>query len=182
VFRQDIPFERRPAHSIIMPLRAAPYKGSDMGIRVVESITDRIPDVSLTLFGNRHALRGIRPRPPKWVRTLHNPTNLELARAYNQSRIFLFPSRLEGFPVTPLEAMLCGCLVVSTPNSGVAPYLANGSTGFLSETFEIDSLASTLVSSFAQLDSSQAVVARGAATAGTYSWENSLRMFLQALT
>jgi len=35
-----------------------------------------------------------------------------LAKVYNESKIFIFPSRIEGFGIPPLEAMACGCLCI----------------------------------------------------------------------
>jgi glycosyltransferase involved in cell wall biosynthesis len=40
--------------------------------------------------------------------------------------VFVFPSRLEGFPVAPLEAMCCGLPVVGTDASGVPDILRAG--------------------------------------------------------
>ena len=45
---------------------------------------------------------------------LGNLSDQELSIQYNLSNIFVFPSRIEGYGVPPLEALACGIKVVST--------------------------------------------------------------------
>lgn len=48
------------------------------------------------------------------VQLLHGLDNQALSNAYAQARVFLFPSRLEGFGLPPLEAMQAGTPVVAS--------------------------------------------------------------------
>ena len=49
-----------------------------------------------------------------------------MAEFYNCCDIFVLPSRVEGFPLPPLEAMACGCAVVVTACGGVSDYAQDG--------------------------------------------------------
>jgi glycosyltransferase involved in cell wall biosynthesis len=49
-----------------------------------------------------------------------------MAAFYNGCDIFVLPSYVEGFPLPPLEAMACGCAVVTTACGGVADYADDG--------------------------------------------------------
>lgn len=54
---------------------------------------------------------------PDDVEYYQNPTKQKLLDLYSNSDIFIFPSLEEGWGLTPLEAMACGCVVVGT-NTG----------------------------------------------------------------
>lgn len=59
---------------------------------------------------------------------LHNfgyVNETELRRIMSSADIFLYPSRSEGFGLMPLEAMACGCPVVTTPAVPYAMHEAN---------------------------------------------------------
>jgi glycosyltransferase involved in cell wall biosynthesis len=53
---------------------------------------------------------------PTGVRVTHfgNPTDSELRTILSSADVLLYPSRHEGFGLFPLEAMACGCPVVTT--------------------------------------------------------------------
>lgn len=51
-------------------------------------------------------------RDYEWV-FIENKTETEVAQIMQESLIFIFLSKEEGFPLMPLEAMACGCLVVA---------------------------------------------------------------------
>lgn len=56
----------------------------------------------------------------------------ELVDAYNQSRIFLNTAIFSPIPTVLLEAMACGCCVVSTNCGMVGEIIENGVNGFIS--------------------------------------------------
>jgi glycosyltransferase involved in cell wall biosynthesis len=62
----------------------------------------------------RHASFFKNPR----VTLLGNLSRAELARAMKRAEVFVFPSLAEGSARVIFEAMLCGCYIITTPNSG----------------------------------------------------------------
>jgi starch synthase len=52
-----------------------------------------------------------------------------LARYLSACDVYAFPSRREGFPVAPVEAMACGVPVVAADVPGIAEILAGGEAG-----------------------------------------------------
>lgn len=57
----------------------------------------------------------------------------ELVRAYQDCDALLFPSRLEGLPIAPLEAMACAKPIIATRVSSLPEVVDNGVTGTLCE-------------------------------------------------
>jgi glycosyltransferase involved in cell wall biosynthesis len=55
----------------------------------------------------------------------------ELAEHYRWADVFLLPSRWEGVPLTLLEAMAFGTIVISTDVGGVSEIVRDGDTGFV---------------------------------------------------
>jgi glycosyltransferase involved in cell wall biosynthesis len=49
-------------------------------------------------------------------------TEVEMARFYNRCDVFVFPSLAEGFGLPALEAMACGCAVITTDCGGVSTF------------------------------------------------------------
>ena len=60
----------------------------------------------------------------------------ELVDAYQTSRIFLNTSTISPIPTSLLEAMACGCAVVSTATCMIPEVVEHGVNGFLGETEE----------------------------------------------
>ena len=65
-----------------------------------------------------------------------------LFSAYQQSDALLFPSRIEGLPIAPLEAMACGKPVIAARTSSLPEVLEDGVCGYLCNVDDVDSFAS----------------------------------------
>ena len=69
-------------------------------------------------------------------------TDSELIAAYNDCDALLFPSRLEGLPFAPLEAMSCGKAVIASCVSSMPEVVEDGVTGILCEPNNVDEFVS----------------------------------------
>ena len=119
--------------------------------RILESHVDR--DVRLLLVGTgddapklERRLRTSRlAAGVLWInRFVHDA---EAVRRYLAAGdVYVFPSRYEGFPVAPLEAMACGLPVVATDVEGIREIFADGeaSGGVVVASEDPESLASVL--------------------------------------
>lgn len=58
----------------------------------------------------------------EWV-FIENKTEFEVAEIMQESLIFIFLSKEEGFPLMPLEAMACGCLVFAYDTAPLTEYV-----------------------------------------------------------
>jgi glycosyltransferase involved in cell wall biosynthesis len=50
---------------------------------------------------------------------------------YRASDVFVLPSRQEGFPLSVIEAMLCGLVPIRTPSEGAEEQITDGQTGYI---------------------------------------------------
>ena len=60
----------------------------------------------------------------------------DLVKAYQESAVFLNTSLISPVPTSLLEAMSCGCAVVSTATCMIPEVINNGENGFMGETVE----------------------------------------------
>jgi glycosyltransferase involved in cell wall biosynthesis len=63
----------------------------------------------------------------------------DLVKFYNTADIFIYPSLYEGFGLTPLEAMACGCPVISSNTSSLPEVI--GEAGVLVDPYDYKVLA-----------------------------------------
>lgn len=89
-------------------------KGVDKGIKAFELVKKKYPMSKLRMFGLCDG-----GNLPEYVEYYQNPSKEKIVNLYSMSDIFIFPSLEEGWGLTPLEAMACGCVVVGT-NVGFA--------------------------------------------------------------
>lgn len=75
-----------------------------------------------------------------WLHVVKGPTKELLRALYSRAGIFAFPSLLEGFGIPILEAMACGCPVV-TSNCSSMPEVA-GNVAMLVDPLSVDAIAS----------------------------------------
>ena len=135
-----IPVDNRP-RQVAMLFSGVPVKGAADGIRALEIVRKKHPDVSVVFFGTGRRLSWV----PKWVKYYRNPSQEFIVHGiYNRSSIFVNSSLSEGFPLPPAEAACCGCALVATANGGVREYVQHGITGLLSPIGDPDVLAENI--------------------------------------
>lgn len=71
--------------------------------------------------------------------------NDELIELLKCSDMFVFPTRLEGFPMVLIEAMAAGIPVVTTNSPGVNEIVSDNKTALLSEIDDVDSMTSNII-------------------------------------
>lgn len=86
---------------------------------------------AFVMFGNDG-----RPLDVKYVHAYLQQPKPDILRAmYNKVKVWLAPTYSEGLHICPIEAALCGCLVVGTTAelAGLRDWLVDGHTGFMGE-------------------------------------------------
>lgn len=135
------PIKTRPPR-VVMMYSEQEWKGGRDGVDALELTRRRFPKLQAALFGTRRRPRWL----PGWIEYFANPPQTMLVEdLYNGSSVYLCPSWKEGWCLPPMEAMACGCAVVSTDNGGIREYAEHEMTALLSSPKEPESLAENLL-------------------------------------
>ena len=103
-----------------------------------------LSNAELIIAGSLPAGFDWRPHLSPNVRLAGHQTRSELRDLYQTCHCLAFPTMIEGLANVVLEAMACGCCVVTTPASGVGDWLKNGENGILLHPQNIEAWAETL--------------------------------------
>lgn len=123
VFHVTRPIDEREAR-VSMNFDPYPVKRGEEGLAAIQRLHRRL-GVPATVFGTVDLDRDLSPA----VTFVPSPSQPALAvDVYNQSSMFLQPSRQEGFGMCAVEAMACGCALVTTANGGSDDYAHDGET------------------------------------------------------
>lgn len=100
-------------------------------------------------------------------------TDDELVKLYQQATLFVFPSRYEGFGLPVLEAMACGCPVISS-NASSLPEVA-GHAALLVDPTDVEGFARDMERVLTDAALRQLMHERGLAQAAQFPWERTAR-------
>jgi glycosyltransferase involved in cell wall biosynthesis len=98
---------------------------------------------------------------------------------YRHARVFVYPSRYEGFGIPPLEAMACGAPVIAT-RTGAIPEYGEGAAMLIGPGDRV-ALRDALVRLLADASLRRELGSRGAERARSYSWDRSAALMTQLL-
>ena len=106
-------------------------------------------------------------------------SHADLPALYNLAELFVFPSLYEGFGIPLLEAMACGCPVV-TSSTGSAPEVAGGAA-LLVDPLDVEAIAAGMARALGDPGLRADLARRGLERARAFSWERCAREVLDVL-
>ena len=155
-----------------------PLKGPDIVESLLRQTSQKWPQVPWYLFGPGAPP----PAPPAAsVHFKRFPSVEEACDTYNRCMIWLCPSRLEGLPAPILEAMACGCAVISTTTDGGRELIESGVNGLH---VPIDDTAAFMDAIDRLLHDEpfrRKIVENGRATVAKFTWERSVEKMEKCL-
>jgi glycosyltransferase involved in cell wall biosynthesis len=96
-----------------------------------------------------------------------------LKELYQRAMLFVFPSRYEGFGLPVLEAMACGCPVISS-NASSLPEVV-GDAAILLDPMDVEGFTREMVRVLSESDLRRDLRERGLARAAQFSWDRTAR-------
>ena len=143
------------------------------GLVAFAKVKTRYPGVRFTVYGQKPSflVAKLSPEIPEWVEFCNSPTDEDLAALYNESDIFVSPSWTEGFSLPAVEAMACGCALVSTRAGGISDCLINGETALLVPIQDPHALAAAICTLIDDDSQRLRIAENGYAFAKQFTWE-----------
>jgi len=125
---------------ILMLHHTYKWKGVKEGLRAFSNAKKQIPNLKLILFGARKEKIDI-PHDEYYYKLPQK----KLAHLYSSCDIFLCPSWYEGLGMPAMEAMACGCAVVTYDTGGSRDYAFDGKTAFVAKSRDVKDLSNKLL-------------------------------------
>jgi phosphatidylinositol alpha-1,6-mannosyltransferase len=132
-------------------------KGSDMVIRALPLVLQKIPNVTYLIVGNgpyRAQLEKLAVEMKVQDRVVFagQVNNEDLCDVYAIGDVFIMPSReqqdlcdVEGFGIVFIEANACGLPVIGGRSGGISDAVLDGSTGLVVRPEDVNEIAQSLV-------------------------------------
>jgi len=162
------PLVNRNAHTVCMLYSIQEIKGSEYGLKALEIVKVKCPDLKVELFGVCPEPEGL----PDWITFYRNPDDLN--GLYNSNAIFLANSFTEGMALTPMEAMFCGCACVLTDIRGHSEYAIENKTALLYEVKNSLQLADKIISLIEDREKRIKIAETGNAFIQKFSWDHAV--------
>lgn len=162
---------------ILFPLRMGESKGARYAFDAMKIILRKRNKVKLMGFGNIES-SAIPAEVRDQLIYYHRPSRAKLREIYNQAKVFVLPSIVEGFPLPPLEAMACGDAVVSTDNGGSTEYINDGENGYICPVKDSECLAERALYLLENDAERRRIANKGTLTAVSFSYNSFQTKFL----
>ena len=101
----------------------------------------------------------------------------DLRAYYSNAKCFVLPSLYEGFGFPPLEAMACGCPVITSDSSSLPEIV--GESAIKVSPHNIEGLAETLEEILTNRQFRESLIAKGIGQAAKFSWEQTAEKTLE---
>lgn len=160
-------------------VRWSPSKDPETTINIFKKIHEEIPCAGLLTFGPDR-----KPKVLDFVHFTRGPAITNAREIYSSCNIWFLASKSEGFGLPVLEAMACGCVVVSTRCGGPEDIIKDGVNGFLVDIGDVDNAVDIVKKVWIDKKLQKLISQKAIKTASEYSWENGANMlegFLQQI-
>lgn len=166
--------EKRYKFCIGMLYHDAEYKGCRYALEAIMNLKKKYTEIELFMFGNPEL-----PAEYKldWIHYTQHATTENVVEIYNRCAIFVCASVEEGFGLTGLESMACGCAFVTTDYRGVYEYAENNKNSLISPVKNVFELEKNIERMIENDDLRIKMAKQANADAQQYSWERAVMLF-----
>lgn len=163
----------RIPHSIVFHYRKSAHKGSEYAFEAIRRLEKKYADLKVFCISREEKPNDL----PMSCQYLHNLKPKEVAEINNKAQIFMCSSIDEGFGLPGLEAMACGCAVVSTSYTGVLEYAQDKYNAYLSKPKDVEQMVNNIEFLFNNNDIRDMISRNGIETVEGFSFLKSAQLF-----
>ena len=162
--------------------RLETIKGMDLVILAFSKVLEHHPDTRLIIVGDGSLNEFMHKQAEK----TGCATNIEWAGKqpqenlpawYAKMDIVLMPSRSEGFGLTAIEAMACGCVVVAADTGGLPEVVKDKEVGLLHKPESIDDISEKTISLIEHPDLLKEYSGKATEYVKRFSFDNYAKLF-----
>jgi glycosyltransferase involved in cell wall biosynthesis len=151
--------------------RGAAWKGFADAAEAVRIIRTRVGDVRWRVFGEDAELPPDNPIAP--YEPMGVVDSAAIRRLYSQAHIALCPAWYESFPMYPMEAMACGCAVVTT-EFGVEDYARHEHNALVVPARDFEAMADAVTRLSEDVPLRDRLIEQASRDIQDFTWERSL--------
>lgn len=156
--------------------RKHPWKGFIDFVSVLKQIDDSL--YSEVLVISHDDLSGFDLSGMKIIRP---ESDNEMACLFNRIDVFVSTSWWEGFGLPPLEAMACGCAVITSKSGGVNEYACHDVNCLMVEPKSVAELTACINKLLVDHDLRSRLSLEGLRTSQNFSWKRSCNQLIEVL-
>jgi glycosyltransferase involved in cell wall biosynthesis len=176
VFSEEYFVENRNRNGIGFIFHGSPLKGSEIIADLVKALRNQFSGYPLHVFGTFP-----QPKVLSSCEYTRYPSVEKARNIYNQCKIWLITSRDEGFCLPILEAMACGCAVISSRHINSAGLIEDGVNGFIVPYGDISEYIRIMDRLLSDESLRGKIVNNGFNTVRRFTWESAASSMEQVL-
>ncbi len=145
-------------------------------IAIMNMAGERLPDVPRYVFGAD-------PKPGPWPQNIYcrYPSIDKARELFNRCKVWIIPSQSEGFCLPILEAMACGCAVVSTDHDTARGLIDDGRNGLLAPVADREEILRKASLLLNDETLRRQIVKEGFETIKDFKWNPAVRKMVECL-
>ncbi len=193
IFKPYEPYQMRPYHAILSHKPYILYVGSERRrknlsrlFEAFATLRQKFPGLKLVKVGDPGRSKQLRSETLKKLSSLgiaeevifvDHISEKDLAYHYSSAALLCYPSLYEGFGLPPLEAMACGCPVVTANTSSLAEVV--GEAGIMVNPYDTSSLVQAMRRVLTDDKLRDNMVRKGLEQSKKFSWEKTAELTRQ---
>lgn len=183
LFKKKIAPRPDNTKNILFVGSSAPWKNLHTLVKAIYKVRKKLPNVKLvkigpTWKGEEKLIELIRKlNLDDTIKFVGYVPDKDLPNYYSSADVFVFPSLYEGFGFPPLEAMACGCPVISSNAASIPETVGNA--GIMVNPMDVDGLAEAIIKVLTNDALKEEMIKKGLKRAQEFNWEKTARETLK---
>ncbi|MHC4551326.1 MAG: glycosyltransferase family 4 protein [Planctomycetota bacterium] len=169
--------ERFPRDGVGLIFAGQYEKAPKETLEILSFLKEARPERPFYVFGKER-----RPEPLSSQQYWRFPTVTKARGLYNRCKVWMVTSRNEGFSLPVLEAMVCGCVVVSSKHDNATGLISHEKNGFLVDFADKEAYLHYIDMIFNDPALAEQIVEESQKTVAQYRWDRAADKLEEVLT